>query len=406
MKLMENNTLLKLVSLLIAVALWLYVGTEKDPLSQKTYEVAVEMQNLPVDKTATLSQETVEVRVMGRQDRLNMLNGDDFKAYVDLKDAEEGSEHVPVQLTLPSEVYFARVEPRTVDVQVEQREGKTMNVDVVSEGTLPEGISIDEINVEPQSVFVTGDPSAFANVARVGVVVDQSTVLEDSKEKVNLHFYDASGAELDASNLDALPSSVTLSIKVEETEVQKEVPIQAHLVGTLPENAQLQSVSVSPETVSVTGSPKELAALSAVQTETIDLSSLSLADGAGEQTLQFNVGLVGEQTMTPQSVTVTLVVSKSDDSSQDGEQPANGVVDVPLTVSGQAAGLVTIDTQTIEISYHMLDGYADAGASLAAYVNLDTVPDAATTVSVQLTNVPGLVVDAITPSIVTVYPNQ
>lgn len=405
MKWMENNTLLKVVSLLIAVVLWLYVGTEKDPLGQQTYEVALDMQALPVDKTAVLADETVKVRVLGRQDRLDMLTGKDFKAYVDLTDVKEGEERLPVQLTLPSEVYFARVEPRTVEVQVNQREGQMMDVEVVPEGTLPEGISVDEINVEPEQVFVTGDPSALANVARVGVVVDQSTLFEDSKEKVDVHFYDAGGTELDATSLEALPSKVTLSIKVDETEVQKELPIQAHLVGALPEGAQVKSVSVSPETATIIGSPKEMAALTAVQTETIDLSSLTLDAANEEQTMQLQAELVG-QNVTPQSVTVTLLIEKIDEDSQDDETPVSGVVNVPLAVSGQAAGLVYLDTPSVEISYHMLEGYADAGASLTAYVTVDIIPDAATAVSVQLTNVPGLVVDAITPGTVMVYPNQ
>ena len=54
----------------------------------------------------------------------------------------------------------------------------------------------------------------------------------------------------------------------------------------------------------------------------------------------------------------------------------------------------------------MENGYADAGSSLNAYVNIPDTLSAATTVQVQVSNVDGLVVDSITPSTVTVYPNN
>ena len=57
MKMTENNRMLKLIALAIAIVLWLYVGTQQDPLAQHTYEVQLEMENLPVDKTASLSEE-------------------------------------------------------------------------------------------------------------------------------------------------------------------------------------------------------------------------------------------------------------------------------------------------------------------------------------------------------------
>ena len=60
MKLTEKNKTLKLIALLIAIVLWLYVGSQEDPLAQRTYEVNIDVENLAVDKTAVLGQETVQ----------------------------------------------------------------------------------------------------------------------------------------------------------------------------------------------------------------------------------------------------------------------------------------------------------------------------------------------------------
>lgn len=393
MKWIDNNKTLKLIALLIAIGLWLYVGTQEDPLSQQTYEVAVDVQNLPVDKTATLGQETVKVRVMGRQDRLNALSGSDFSAYVDLSDVEEGDRHVAVQVELPSEVYFARVEPRTVDVQVSARDGSNMNVDIITNGDLPDGITIDDMSVSPKSVFVTGDPDALDEVARVGVNVDQSTIFDDSTEKMEVAFFDANGEIIEGADLEALPGTVTLTIKVTQNDVEKSVPVQANLTGSLQSGIQLDSVTIYPENVTISGPPETLAGINAVSTEAIDLSQIT-------QTTELQVNVQSSNTtVTPTSVTVTLNVSAVNENSDQSY-----VKMLPLSLSGAGASTAGTDTQMVEVTYHMEAGYEDAGNGLSAYVEVPDDLQAATTLEVQLSYVEGLVVDGITPTSVTVYP--
>ena len=256
MKMTENNRMLKLIALALAIVLWLYVGTQQDPLAQHTYEVQLEMENLPVDKTASLSEETVKVRVMGRQDRLNALSGSDFKASVDLSDVEEGEHALPVQVTLPNEVYFARTNPSMVNVQVDALQGSEMSVDINTTGTLPDGVTLEDMSVEPQKVFVTSDDAALlAEVDSVGVSVDLASIYDDSKQNVDVQFYDIAGNPINDERLQALPAQVSLSIKTSQSDTEKTVPIQANLVGQLPQGVQIESVSIQPETATVSGAP-------------------------------------------------------------------------------------------------------------------------------------------------------
>lgn len=394
MKLTENNRTLKLIALLIAVVLWLYVGTQEDPLAQHTYEVAIEMENLPFDKTAVLGQDTVQVRVMGRQDRLNALRGSDFKAYVDLSEVSEGSNQVPVKVELPGEVYFSRIEPKNVEVLVNEREGSDMDVDVVTSGTLPEGITIEDMSVSPKSVFVTGDADALENVSKVGVAVDLSTIYDDNEAEADVVFYDVSGNVLDDSGLEALPGTVTLKIKVSKSDIEKTVPIQANLVGQLPSGVQIDSIEISPSTVTVSGTPEKMVDVNAVATEAIDVSKIT-------QTTQLTVDLDSDYLSKPTRVTVTLNVSTQ----ESGSEEQSYVKVLPITLSGSGAGSVTTDTQMVEISYHMENGYEDGGSALTAYINVPDVLTSVTTAQVQLSYVEGLVVDSITPNVVTLYPN-
>lgn len=391
MKITENNRALKLVALAIAIVLWLYVGIEQDPISQRTYNVPITVENLSADKVATVSKERVNVKVMGRETRLDGITSEDFKAYVDLSDAKTGDSEAEVHVSLPNEVYFAKLDPSHVNVYVEQREGETMNVDIVRTGMLPDGIAIEDMSVEPQNVFVSGNEDALAMVAKAGVAVELDDVYSDSKKDVPVQLYDYEGNIIEQGELKVYPEQVTLNIKVNEADIQKSVPIQAELVGSLSEGVQVDSVTVDPQTAMVEGLPKDLAKITEIKTEPIDLSGI-------KETTSFTVKLVGKQLRDVQKVTVTVNVSEQAEDDVDGKVYTKVV---PIAITGAAADRVTASDLLAEVTYHMQPGYADAGDNLTAFVQVDEAPESSITVDVQFGVIEGLVIDSVTPSTIT-----
>lgn len=391
MKLTENNRALKLVALAIAIVLWLYVGIEQDPISQRTYNVPITVENLSADKVATVSKERVNVKVMGRETRLDGITSEDFKAYVDLSDAKTGDSEAEVHVSLPNEVYFAKLDPSHVNVYVEQREGETMNVDIVHTGMLPDGITIEDMSVEPQNVFVSGNEDALAMVAKVGVAVELDDIYSDSKKDVPVQLYDYEGNIIEQGELKVYPEQVTLNIKVNEADIQKSVPIQAELVGSLSEGVQVDSVTVDPQTAMVEGLPKDLAKITEIKTEPIDLSGI-------KETTSFTVKLVGKQLRDVQKVTVTVNVSEQAEDDVDGKVYTKVV---PIAITGAAADRVTASDLLAEVTYHMQPGYADTGDNLTAFVQVDEAPESSITVDVQFGVIEGLVIDSVTPSTIT-----
>lgn len=391
MKLTENNRALKLVALAIAIVLWLYVGIEQDPISQRTYNVPITVENLSADKVATVSKERVNVKVMGRETRLDGITSEDFKAYVDLSDAKTGDSEAEVHVSLPNEVYFAKLDPSHVNVYVEQREGETMNVDIVRTGMLPDGITIEDMSVEPQNVFVSGNEDALAMVAKVGVAVELDDIYSDSKKDVPVQLYDYEGNIIEQGELKVYPEQVTLNIKVNEADIQKSVPIQAELVGSLSEGVQVDSVTVDPQTALVEGLPKDLAKITEIKTEPIDLSGI-------KETTSFTVKLVGKQLRDVQKVTVTVNVSEQAEDDVDGKVYTKVV---PIAITGAAADRVTASDLLAEVTYHMQPGYADTGDNLTAFVQVDEAPESSITVDVQFGVIEGLVIDSVTPSTIT-----
>lgn len=391
MKLTENNRALKVLALVIAIVLWLYVSVEQDPLSQRSYNVPVTVENLSADKIATLTKETVRIEVMGRDSRLDAVTAEDFKAYVDLKNVKTGEGEADVKLSLPSEVYFAKVEPKTVRVFVDRREGETMSVDVVRTGMLPDGVSIDALTVEPQNVFVSGNEEALEAVAKAGVELDLSDVYADTKKEFTVRLFDYEGNIIESSELKAYPEKVTLDIKARAVDVQKTVPIQAELTGSLADGIQVDSVTVEPATAIVEGSPETVAKIKEVKTEPIDLSKI-------KETTSFNVKLVGKHLQQEQRVAVTIHVSAEAGDVDEGDSYTKVV---PIAVTGSAAESVSASTLLAEVTYHMQPGYTDAGDNLTAFVQINAVPEGSIEAQVQFGVVEGLVIDYVTPERIT-----
>lgn len=396
MKITENNRALKLLALAIAIVLWLYVSIEQDPISQRTYNVPITVENLSADKVATVSKEYVSVKVMGRETRLDGITAEDFKAYVDLSKAKKGESEVDVHVSLPNEVFFAKLDPNRVNVYVEQREGETMNMDIVRTGMPPEGITIDEMTIEPQSVFVSGNEDALSRVAKAGVVVDLNDVYSSSKKEVPVQLFDYEGNVIEQSELKTYPETVTLSIKASEVDIQKAVPIQAELVGSLAEGVQVDSITVDPQMATIEGSPADLAKISEIKTEPIDLSGLS-------ETTSFTVKLVGKHLRYAKKVTVTVNVSTQADNDIEGKVYTKVV---PIAITGAAAENVSASNLLAEVTYHMKPGYADAGDNLTAFVQVNEAPDGSMTAEVQFGVVEGLVIDTVTPSTITLNSNN
>lgn len=391
MKLTENNRALKVLALVIAIVLWLYVSVEQDPLSQRSYNVPVTVENLSADKIATLTKETVRIEVMGRDSRLDAVTAEDFKAYVDLKNVKTGEGEADVKLSLPSEVYFAKVEPKTVRVFVDRREGETMSVDVVRTGMLPDGVSIDALTVEPQNVFVSGNEEALEAVAKAGVELDLSDVYADTKKEFTVRLFDYEGNIIESSELKAYPEKVTLDIKARAVDVQKTVPIQAELTGSLANGIQVDRVTVEPATAIVEGSPETVAKIKEVKTEPIDLSKI-------KETTSFNVKLVGKHLQQEQRVAVTIHVSAEAGDVDEGDSYTKVV---PIAVTGSAAESVSASTLLAEVTYHMQPGYTDAGDNLTAFVQINAVPEGSIEAQVQFGVVEGLVIDYVTPERIT-----
>ena len=95
----RNSWLVRIMSVVCACILWVYVMNEQNPITTKTFQVPLTAQNLAEDMVVKDLPETVNVKVSGTRSQIAVLREGDVKAFIDFTDAPKGRNTYNVQAT-------------------------------------------------------------------------------------------------------------------------------------------------------------------------------------------------------------------------------------------------------------------------------------------------------------------
>jgi YbbR domain-containing protein len=119
-RLIFDNFLIKVVSFLVAVTLWLYVTSKGDV--EVNFAVPLELRDVPSSlKVVGSVTDSVNVRLKGRQSAIRGLSQERVHVGVDLSEAKEGENHFLLSdenVLLPMDVEVVRIVPRTISLHL------------------------------------------------------------------------------------------------------------------------------------------------------------------------------------------------------------------------------------------------------------------------------------------------
>jgi YbbR domain-containing protein len=158
---------LKIVSLVIAVTLFVIVRSDKDAATAAYVKV---IYTLPQDKVL-VSDPPGEVRV-GVRGPWTRLQRFDERAVepirVDLKEAGEGTFHFDESMVkLPVGLRVASITPSEVKLEFDKREVREVPIQPILEGQPAEGFRVVKVTAQPTNVHVEGAKSAVEALTRV-----------------------------------------------------------------------------------------------------------------------------------------------------------------------------------------------------------------------------------------------
>jgi len=157
------NPGLKLLSLLMAFSLWLYVNARGQV--QINFAVPVVPTDLPAELVLTdLGAESAEVRVQALPADLERIQPRHVEMRLDLSEAVPGEQWLPISVddvVGAGTAEVVHVEPRQVRVVIERRVTRPFTVEPVINGEPDAARKVQRVTVDPAEVQLTGGESAF-----------------------------------------------------------------------------------------------------------------------------------------------------------------------------------------------------------------------------------------------------
>jgi YbbR domain-containing protein len=161
------HTGLKLVSVALAVLLWMMVSSQRASV-ERGLRIPLELQNLPENlEMVDTPQESVDVRVRGTADALGRISPGDLVATVDLSAAQPGRRlfHLsPERVKAPFAVQVTQVAPSSVAIRFEPSATRIVPVLPSVEGNPAAGFIVGKISAEPATVEIVGPESSLRRV--------------------------------------------------------------------------------------------------------------------------------------------------------------------------------------------------------------------------------------------------
>lgn len=281
-KILATDGALKVISVVIAIGIWIYIALVMDP----TIEITV--RDLPIQfvgaetldsrNLSVISESSTTVTVNIKGSRKKMGNND-MKTIIARADisgiTETGENTVPIDIVIPFENQGVSSQSEyTVTVKVEDRVTKALDIKIDTQGSLAPDYMPGDITAEPSEVTLVGPKSAVEKISTASVNLDYGNEDVDIEKELPIMFYGADGKEV--SMLDALMKRIYVS--AESATVRCPV-LKMHKVSVkamfdrqnLPEGF---SYKTEPSEVYIFGSDNGVAETTEISTEIVSVDKL------------------------------------------------------------------------------------------------------------------------------------
>lgn len=294
---MKNKILTALLSLVIALAMWLYVVTVVSPNSDKHfYNIPVTLQSEVVLQERGLMITTadlpeVSLHLEGNRSDLNKLNSSNITIGVDVsRIGEPGIHNLTYTPSYPGDVANNSITvlnrtPGTITIEVEERVSKEVPVDILYNGALSEDYMADKENkvLDHENINITGPKSVVDQIAMARIEVDLNGRVESISEQFRYTLCNEKGEPVDAALVTTDAEAVTLTLRIVRV---KQIDLIVNVIDGGGATIETSSITIDPKNVRVSGSDSLLEGL-----ESLELGTINLGEMLADEILTFPIKL-------------------------------------------------------------------------------------------------------------------
>ena len=394
-----------LLSLLLAVVLWMYVITDLNPDDTKTlYNVPVVFTGLDTleERGLMISEgavQTVTINLQAKRSVLQQLNNENVSVVINVSTKDTGEQ---------TEGNYTPIYPRAVSNDPITIRSRTPNpirytiskwaereIEVrgsFTGGSVADGFQMGELSVSPSTITIRGQGELVNAVDYALVTVSQENLSETYTGELPFTLIGFNGETISTEKLETSTDTVMVTLPVMQL---KEVKLTVEVVpggGATEDDAE---ITISPGTIMVSGDESALAGLEEISIGKVELQkifgtdqmtfpihlneALTNVSGVTEATVTVGIDGLATRTLevdniqminTPEGYSADLVTASRlvmiRGSAEAVEQVIPSQIRIVADLSDLGEVSVATGTRTVPVKVY-LDGTSDAGVVGADY---------------------------------------
>ena len=287
---LKYNSKIKIISLLSAMVLWMYVMAIVDPEETKLFEnipVTITNKNELNERDLVIYPEqelTTNIYVTGKLSNLKKVTKDDINVYGQINNPLEGNNEIYLKVSTSQRVNYDFKNPVMI-VTLEKiiSEDKSIKVDITGSGKN----NVDNIMLQDNidKVSISGPRSLVNKVKRVVGTVKVNGELNDFSQSIKLEPVDANGKVVEGIELEKDSVNVNITLLT-----QKTVPITLKLSDNSESGV---NYTMSQNTVTIKGKKDIVDSINDIETQPVKLPEI-LPGTSKDIYLQFPSGITIE----------------------------------------------------------------------------------------------------------------
>ena len=295
-----DNIPLKIMSVAVAVVLWLIVVNIDNPIGTNYYTINdVELINKEyVESSDTIgkmcmpeqNQDSIKIAITASKKIRDKIKVTDISAVADLQQAvslDTNPVMVPITVTCSVPGVSSndiKVTPQNLSVNLDEKETQEFVVNVSRGDTKPgKDYEVGSLTANPEKVRITGPKTLVNKIDKVNATIELDGNTQDFTQDVNLTIIDKNQEALSDSEMNSLriENNAKVVVTARLWKIRQGVGISASYVGTPADGYEVGFVKTVPDTISVAGSTEGLESLAennnviTIPADSIDISGES-----------------------------------------------------------------------------------------------------------------------------------
>ena len=269
----RNNIGLKLISVVVAIVIWYIVVDIDDPVETNTYTVKISVANEAYIASGKEiyhiddANKTVGVSVRANRSTLRSISEDDITVTADFTQIVDMNRD-PVMVPLTAEckgvsrnnITLART---TIPITIESIATKTFAVAVDTGESVPsEEYEVGRVTVSPDQIVINGPESIINQIDTAVARIDVTGMTIDSSREAKLVLLGKDQSEISEDTItDDLTfegGTPNVTVNVELWKRRSDVVLDVQYFGTPAEGYHVESVTTTPDTITVVGDSQAL----------------------------------------------------------------------------------------------------------------------------------------------------